>query len=338
MKYTTSQISKAGNIMTSSQDVLLVAEAVAKVNEWRENHLPVIEGLMAQIKELFQLNHILPTFDSIRLKRMTSIQYKLDLNPDMSLGGMQDIAGGRLVFDDVETLEKAFSLLKNNCFESYEIVKEDNYLTSPKPSGYRSIHLVYKYHSKTNEDWDKMKVEIQLRTKLQHSWAMAVETAGLITNTAMKSGQGSDEWQEFFRTTSCIFSIEEDLPIMRDMCNLSKEELVNHLRIIDANNNFYNQLLALGASVKWVEKELFNNELFLLYIDFDKKVLNIKSFAQEEREKANTMYTMIEKGIDDHKNAIVLVSVSQYKDLKEAYPSYFLNMSDFANTIGKYLA
>jgi hypothetical protein len=67
-------------------------------------------------------------------------------------------------------------------------------------------------------------------------------------------------------------------------------------------------------------------------------VLNIKSFAQEEREKANTMYTMIEKGIDDHKNAIVLVSVSQYKDLKEAYPSYFLNMSDFANTIGKYLA
>ena len=37
-----------------------------------------------------------------------------------------------------------------------------------------------------------MKVEIQLRTQLQHSWAMAVETAGLVTNTAMKSGQGSE--------------------------------------------------------------------------------------------------------------------------------------------------
>ena len=73
------------------------------------------------------------------------------------------------------------------------------------------------------------------------------------------------------------------------MCNLSKEELVSHLRIIDANNNFYNQLLALSASVKWVEKKLFSNELFLLYIDFDKKVLNIKSFTQEEKDKANTI-------------------------------------------------
>ena len=99
--------------------------------------------------------------------------------------------------------------------------------------------MVYKYHSKTNEDWDKMKVEIQLRTKLQHSWAMAVETAGLITNTAMKSGQGSDEWQEFFRTASCIFSIEEDLPIMKDMCNLSKEEL---LRIKKEIEELYNEI------------------------------------------------------------------------------------------------
>ena len=44
---------------------------------------------------------------------MTSIQYKLDLNPEMGLGGMQDIGGLRFVLKDVSTLEKSFNLIKN---------------------------------------------------------------------------------------------------------------------------------------------------------------------------------------------------------------------------------
>lgn len=62
---------------------------------------------------LLEENGIEPLFFPKRLKRMTSIQYKLDLNPEMGLGGMQDIGGLRFVLKDVSTLEKSFNLIKN---------------------------------------------------------------------------------------------------------------------------------------------------------------------------------------------------------------------------------
>lgn len=236
MKYTTSQISKAGEIITTSSDVLAVAGAITRVNEWRENHLPVIELLMTEIQKCFSSHSIPTVFSSYRLKRMTSIQYKLDLNPDMRLGGMNDIAGGRFVFSDVETLRNAYAILCDELPSQFEIVNKYDYVdVAPKTSGYRSIHLVYRYHSFNDEDWDNMKVEIQLRTKLQHNWAMAVETAGLVTNTAMKSGQGSDEWQEFFRIISCLFCMKEHTLVLSDYCN---ETNVNLIKKLLAHDNF----------------------------------------------------------------------------------------------------
>lgn len=128
MKYTSKQISKAGEIITTSSDLIAVAGAVSKVNEWREQHLPVIELLMNEIQSVFAKSSINPVFSSYRLKRMTSIQYKLDLNPDMRLGGMQDIAGGRFVFSTMDSLRLAYSILVQEHLEQFEVVKKDDYV------------------------------------------------------------------------------------------------------------------------------------------------------------------------------------------------------------------
>ena len=338
MKYTASQISKAGEIITTSKDILAVAGAITKVNEWREHHLPVIELLMKEIHKCFSHHSLIPVFSSYRLKRMTSIQYKLDLNPEMRLGGMQDIAGGRFVFKDVETLRKAFAILCDEIPAHFEIVKKDDYVdVKPKQSGYRSIHLVYRYHGQNGEDWDKMKVEIQLRTQLQHSWAMAVETAGLVTNTAMKSGQGSDEWQEFFRIISCLFCLNEHTKILSDYCHDTQLMLIKKLQELDSKNKFIDYLLALKVSVKEVEKHSFRGYIYLLYIDFNAKQLRIVSFDKNNQDKANDMYKNIEAKINDKDNAVVLVSVSSAKELKEAYSSYFLDMDSFIAQLNTYL-
>ena len=338
MKYTTSQISKAGEIITTSSDILAVAGAITKVNEWREHHLPVIELLMTEIQNCFCLHSITTVFSSYRLKRMTSIQYKLDLNPDMRLGGMNDIAGGRFVFSDVDSLRQAFSILCDEIPPQFEIVSKYDYVdVKPKSSGYRSIHLVYRYHSLNSEDWDKMKVEIQLRTKLQHSWAMAVETAGLVTNTAMKSGQGSDEWQEFFKIISCLFCMKEHTLVLQDYCKDTKGNLIKKLQKLNDKNKFFDQLLALKLSVKEVEKHSFRGYIYLLYIDFNTKHLRVVSFDKSNQDQANVMYNNLETKINDRDNAVVLVSVSSVKELKEAYPSYFLDMDDFNNQLNTYL-
>ncbi len=338
MKYSSKQITKAGEIVTTSRDKSEVGRAISMINEWRENHLPVIEQLMHALHNFFKSHSVTPVFSSFRLKRMTSIQYKLDLNPTMSLGGMQDIAGGRFVFPSMESLLKAYSVLSNEIPENYEIVKINNYIESPKSSGYRSIHIVYRYHSQTNEDWDNMKVEIQLRTKLQHSWAMAVETAGLVTNTAMKSGQGPDEWQDFFQIVSCLFSLKEKSPMMPAYQGETSVNFMKKLQRIDDKNRFSDQLLALSQSVNVIEKHEYQGDIFLLFIDFNKKQLRILSFDKDERDKASELYNKLENRINDRDNAAVLVSVSSMKELRGAYPSYFLDMGDFNGHLRKYLS
>lgn len=88
MKYSRKQISRAGNAIITSNSKKEVDEAIAMINDWRSNHAFVLDQLKPLLSKLFNDAGIEPLFSSKRLKRMTSIQYKLDLNPEMGLGGM----------------------------------------------------------------------------------------------------------------------------------------------------------------------------------------------------------------------------------------------------------
>ena len=189
MKYSRKEIDKAGKTVITEKDTTKVNEALNKINDWRQLHLAPLDLLQVGILNILKVNNQKIVFVSRRLKRLTSILYKLDLNPKMGLGGMQDIGGLRIVLSDIGNLYRTLDILKANVPESFTLKEKINdYVELPKESGYRSIHLVYKYHSE--DTYDGMNIELQIRTKLQHSWAMAVETAGLVTKTPLKSAQG----------------------------------------------------------------------------------------------------------------------------------------------------
>lgn len=192
MKYGRHQIDKAGEIIMSAKDNAEYDKALDKINEWRTLHLIALDALQKEVVPLLTAHEIAFFLISRRLKRITSILYKLDINPEMRLGGMQDIGGLRIVVNNVEDLKLCQQVLIKKTPQSFDLVKIMDYVQEPKESGYRSIHFIYKYKSE-NKDVDGAKVELQIRTKLQHSWAMAVETAGLITSTPLKSSMGSEE-------------------------------------------------------------------------------------------------------------------------------------------------
>ena len=214
MKYGRHQIDKAGEIIMSSKNNEDYDNAMLKINEWRTLHLPALDTLQKELLSLLNPNKTDIFLTSRRLKRITSILYKLDINPEMRLGGMQDIGGFRIVVNDIEALLNTKKVLSENIPTSFDLVKIMDYIQEPKESGYRSIHFIYKYKS-TDDNTDGAKVELQIRTKLQHSWAMAVETAGLITSTPLKSSMGSDDWLTFFKIVSSLFSIKEKQPILK---------------------------------------------------------------------------------------------------------------------------
>lgn len=330
MRFSKKEITKAGKIVISSKDEEVRNLALDKINIWRTDHLYPLNTMKNSLLRVFKKYNITPLLVSQRLKRLVSIEYKLDLNENMGLGGMQDIGGYRAVLDNVTDLFKLKEILRKNNY--HKIDKLDDYIENPKLSGYRSIHFIYVYNSK-NELYDGLKVELQIRTKLQHNWATAVETAGIITKTSLKSSQGPDDWLEFFKIVSSLFAIKEKLPVLEIHKNCSVEELmfecekyVNSLNVIDI-------LSALRVSVKHLEKN--NSEYYILTIDTIKKIVNIKNYKKNEFEFASKDYLEIEKSIKENEGAVVLVSSSSIKSLRKAYPSYFLDTSEFISALNK---
>lgn len=328
MKYSRKQIDKAGDILISSKDIEKVECATTMINDWRSHHLLVLDILKSAITEILSHHKIIPLFSSNRLKRMTSIIYKLDLNPEMHLGGMHDIGGLRFVLTDMDILNKTFDILKKNIPNDFSIHKIYNYIEIPKESGYRSIHLVYKYQSENNI-YNGLKVELQIRTKLQHNWATAVETGGLATKTPLKSSQGDNKWLLFFKVVSSLFAIKEKMPVLKEFEKYSMERLMTFCYKHDEQYKFTDTLKALRLTLKHVEDTKYDKELYLIVIRFDKGIVNIKGFDATQTEDATNEYAQEEQSAVESKKAVVLVSVDNIKNLREAYPSYFLDTSEF---------
>jgi len=283
--------------------------------------------------KLCDSNKINPLLISQRLKRLTSIIYKLDLNANMGLGGMQDIGGYRAVLKDVKDLNK-LKLLIESSTQNHKLEKINDYVERPKDSGYRSIHYIYKYSSRVTK-FDGLRIELQIRTKLQHNWATAVETAGIITQTSLKSSMGPDDWLDFFKIVSSLFAIKEELPVMEEHNDKSMQELMICCYEKCQNLNIIDTLRALGVSTKHMEKQNFPGDYYILNIDIEKKSVQILVFDKSNLENATNKYLELEKAIEDSKNAVVLVHANSMKLLKKAYPSYFLDTTEFLIALEK---
>lgn len=217
--------------------------------------------------------------------------------------------------------------------------KITDYVKSPKDSGYRSIHIIYKYQSANdgNKHLDGLLIEMQLRTLVQHYWSTAVETVGIFTNESLKSSQGNQEWLNFFKYVSQAFCIVEKTNL-RDDLPKEKEVLqkiiIEYMKTLDVEN----VLNSYASTLKFQPSREKNIEYSLVVLDTQEKTILQKPFRKEEFDMANTFYEALEK---KHKNdthiQIVLISTSIAKNLKKAYPNYFADTIEFLKILTQFL-
>jgi putative GTP pyrophosphokinase len=326
------QITNAGKILLTSKSQAEIDEAVALINKWRSYHMYPLNLMKSSMVRLLQKNKIVPVLISQRLKRLVSIIYKLDLNENMGLGGMQDIGGYRAVLKDTKDLLNLQLLLKTS--KTHKLVKINDYVNKPKPSGYRSIHYIYEFNSKI-EKFNGLRIELQIRTKLQHNWATAVETAGIITKTSLKSSQGPDDWLEFFKIVSSLFAIKENLPVLKEHSSKSREELMVDCEVQSKKLKVIVILKGLRLSAKQIESKQISGDYYIIHINISEQRVIIRSYTKSNFEKASEDYANIEKSISEVEGAVVLVSSDSILSLKKAYPSYFLDTSEFISAIEK---
>ena len=334
MKYSRNKINKFGKALLAGPETgFPYTDANLVVEDWRKLHMIPLQELVAEVTRVLSEAGVIALFSSYRLKRMTSIIGKLRHNSGMGLGGLRDIGGARFVFEDISSLLKAQQIISQASLEHFVIDREPyDYVVKPKASGYRSIHFAYKFVS-DNDDYDGLRVELQIRTRLQHDWAMAVETAELISKSSLKASLGDENWLSFFKLSSAVFAKKEGMPVADSFAEYSEKDYCVQYAQLDKDFRFLDQLRALVSAVKISEKHTLKGGYAVLLIQFTEKRVQLKHFQSDKLEEATKYYSEAEKSIDDSNSAVVLVSVSDMKELQEAYPSYFLNASEFIQAL-----
>lgn len=331
VEYSQNQIKKAGKaILKDNLSEQEEKHALDVINNWRASHAFPLNTITCHLKRM--------TGDDVvvvqRLKRLDSITGKLKRMPSMSLCTMQDLGGCRVIVDTVEGVYKVVEDYKKS--RKRHILKaEDDYIEKPKLSGYRSYHMVYQYHSDRSEDYNKnMLIEIQVRTKLQHMWATAVETMGIYTKNALKAGKGDSDILRFFSLVSSLIAIKEEKPIVPGTPN-DIDDLIREIREINQKKKVIDTLSAIRVAIEHV-KERKEKGYYILILNYDTKRLRIRYYKPSSINEATEVYNKIEatkeKSIDT-----VLVSASSFSSLRAAYPNYFSDIKEFIDLVYEFI-
>jgi len=322
--YDNSLITKSGKILA---DVNSPNEKIEKaemyINEWRSYHFCPIMGIQATLR-----NHVKKIQDTQaivvqRLKKMQTIKDKLKRFPTMRLHTMQDIGGCRAVLSNCLYVYELYENLKKSTMR-HQIVDEKDYIATPKDSGYRGIHLIVQYYSNANKSYNGLKVEMQIRTHLQHLWATAVETVGIFTNDSLKSSKGSEIWLRFFQLVSSLIALEEECNTVPNTSNL-KEDLINEVKKIVDENSIINILSTINATCNYLQNQkIHKKHYYVIVIKNESNEVEVGRYRSFE--KANIAYIKAEKAFQSN---AVLVFASSFDALRKAYPNYFMNVTDF---------
>lgn len=275
-----------------------------------------------------------------RLKRLDSILGKLKRENGMNLCRMQDLGGCRMILPTIEDVD-IYSKKVLNSRIRHEFLKMTDYINNPKKSGYRSLHLVYRFHSdsKNKQIYNDypMIIELQYRTHLQHIWATAVETMGIFTNQALKAGQGNEAIKRFFVVASSLFALKEECPVVPETSD-NPEILIKELKQIDERVHVLDNLKAIRLAIyNEVDNVPDKHGYYILKLDNNNQTLDCYHFMPSDYEKANKEYDELEKKSSQSNINVVLIRASSFSTVKDAYPNYFMDIGEFVLRMEEYM-
>lgn len=337
-KFSRNQVNLAGQILVhQSPEAERYSWAMEVLGNWRGCHGYPINTFQTTLRNKLKVINAEKALVAQRLKRTPSIIDKLRRYREMELARMQDIGGLRAVVDSVK---KVYELEKNyrETQFTHSLVRERDYIAQPKSSGYRSVHLMYEYRNKKVPEYNKLLLELQIRTKLQHTWATAVETAGTFLQYALKSSQGPEKWLKFFSLAGSAFAHLEKTTPVPGYENLSEKETYKQVSLAAKELEVRELLAGFNVAANVIEKNKKHGSNFyhLVVLDPIRRRVEIQAFPRGQLEEANKAYAGVELMIAGGKKLqAVLVSAGSIEKLKRAYPNYFLDTREFIQILNK---
>jgi hypothetical protein len=246
----------------------------------------------------------------------------------MELARMDDVAGCRLIFPNIPSLEKFRAKLLKAGFKHRvrNSVDKYDYIKRPRASGYRGIHDIYEYNpkSKQGKPFAGLLIELQYRTQAQHAWATTVEVVSRITENQPKFNRGDERYKEFFKLASEIIARaqENSRSVYKDILDA---EIVERFLALDADINLIRMLK--GLHTIYDQRNYSGN----MILQFSKNGLNIHEVGSDK--DAIAEYFRLEK--ENPNDDIVLVNADTFDEIRSAYRNYFSDPREFLDYVNR---
>ena len=318
-----SRVTRAGERVRNGNPL---AEDLAIIDKWREAHRHVLNTFQAILRNRTRDTKVVV---AQRHKRKKTIFGKLQRFQTMELSRMDDVAGCRLIFPDLESLYTFRGELHKAHFRHKlrNSVDKWNYISRPKDTGYRGIHDVYEYdvNSAHGKGYKGLLIELQYRTQSQHAWATCVEVVGFITESQPKFQQRDKRYEVIMAYASEMIArtVERSKSCYPDIAD---DVLVEKFLALDKELGFMNLLRGLNAANNEVSEK---KNVILMFSEGD--VLEMKSY-RDSTEAIRALFAL-EK--ENPGKDIVLVRADSSDEVRNAFRNYFSDATEFIQLIDR---
>lgn len=325
-EYSPEQVSNAGkliaaNLVPAGREVpTQIRSAFLIANNWRDAHAYPMRSIHASVRYHVRAND-LDAITAARLKRMQAIRRKLGRIP-VPLHKLQDLGGCRIILATIAEANLLIDALRNKL--PSKVVKESDYISNPKADGYRSHHLVFSFRRPSRTPFDDKRIEVQVRTRLQHSWATAVEAVGLYRGEELKNQLGNKDWLRFFALMAAEIAEAEKCPTIPNTPTPSERKA--EIRYLAESLDVLAILQAVTDGFQGPDTPLapdYKPSHYLIRYNHSNKTVHVEPYRQLD--KATISYDRAEEvqRSGDQNDVVVLVEVDKIKNLQAAYPNYF---------------
>lgn len=249
-----------------------------------------------------------------RIKRVESIISKLRRYSTTSLVTMEDLAGCRCILSSRQSIPRLVESIKRRLI----VTRERDYIKDTPDTGYKSYHLTIQDPTKS-----KLKLEIQLRSRVHHNWATLVEITDQVLGTKIKENHDTPDLMEFHR----IFSKNETEITVADKKRLleiaDKYDYVSKIGQLFIKNNqrirsLYDEINSTTDTFFLVETDNRQLTLFAHFHGF-----------QEAEEAYIRRYAELSNNRNSSANLLLFhAQQPDFDTISMAYSNYFLTYNE----------
>lgn len=326
MKTSKSKIDKSGSSMASELFRTIEEEIEMEdvFDEYRKAHLEPLthctlelQSWLAEYKGRYYIAQ--------RLKRKPQILRKLK-RLSVRLSQLQDIGGCRIIVEDNREVDALLHHIESKVKDGgsgFTISRVTDYRQLGRDdTGYRALHIIL--------DHSGYKIELQLRSRIQHFWSESIERTSVVYGYYIKEKEGDPSVIDYFKTLSNAFhEIESGRQLSaldRLRLNSMREAAESKIRESDRNKvlgSYVNtDIIRTLSQIETSKGHAFNN--WIIIFDWNSGAFVSWDIVEREADSAVKAYVAKERQFPAKDGfEVVLIGSSDVATVKDTHSHYF---------------